>query len=500
MTTNRAAIYLRLSVDRNGQAESLENHRADCAALAASRGWEVVATYVDRDISGFKEVKRPGFEQLTKDLESGQFKNVIAWDWSRITRHGAGALHRFLEAVERAEGTLLTVHQQLDTSTPMGQAIAGFYAAQAQMESEATSRRVSRHELRLAESGKRHGGGTRPYGQNRDGSLVPSEVVNIRAIGAWVLGGRSLRQIAKQLNEQGTVTATGRPWSSSSVGMLIRQPRLAGVRMHKGQRHPADWPAVFPEEEHNRILTALASPTVEKRHTSDALLTGLVHCGRCEARLSWAPSKINGKTFPRYACPKEHPGANGNGRGCGGLAIGQAKAEEAVWKELTRLLGEARLHPLPAPAGDDPVALQGELDRLAVRLEEWSDAFLSGELDRAEWLKGREKVRGDQEALEARLRVTEARRSGQEGLEALLTPDASQLASWWETASVQDKRAAFRASVARVDVAPAAKNQERVKVTPTFGLLMRLGAVGEERLRDASPEEITAAEREVGAA
>lgn len=47
----RAVLYLRQSVDANGDGEAVARQRADCIELARSRGWRVVEEFVDNDIS-----------------------------------------------------------------------------------------------------------------------------------------------------------------------------------------------------------------------------------------------------------------------------------------------------------------------------------------------------------------------------------------------------------------------------------------------------------------
>ena len=58
--TNRAAIYLRISLDTTGEGLAVERQREDCEKIAAARGWTVVETYIDNSISASKRnVRRP---------------------------------------------------------------------------------------------------------------------------------------------------------------------------------------------------------------------------------------------------------------------------------------------------------------------------------------------------------------------------------------------------------------------------------------------------------
>jgi predicted HD phosphohydrolase len=50
----RAAIYARISYDPDARAVGVDRQREDCLRLAASRGWTVVAEYIDNNVSASK--------------------------------------------------------------------------------------------------------------------------------------------------------------------------------------------------------------------------------------------------------------------------------------------------------------------------------------------------------------------------------------------------------------------------------------------------------------
>lgn len=70
----RAAIYLRISQDREMDGLAIERQRQDCEAMARSRRWEVVETYVDQSKSATdKTKKRPSYERMVSGYEAGRF-------------------------------------------------------------------------------------------------------------------------------------------------------------------------------------------------------------------------------------------------------------------------------------------------------------------------------------------------------------------------------------------------------------------------------------------
>ena len=70
----RAAIYARISYDPDVRAVGVDRQREDCLRLAASRGWTVVAEYIDNNVSASKYSRkaRTQYLRLLDDATSRQ--------------------------------------------------------------------------------------------------------------------------------------------------------------------------------------------------------------------------------------------------------------------------------------------------------------------------------------------------------------------------------------------------------------------------------------------
>ena len=67
------------------------------------------------------------------------------------------------------------------------------------------------------------------------------------------------------------------------------------------------------------------------------LLTGLVHCGRCDKPMGSQPRKLKGQPYRRYACKRDRGG-------CGGRGIAAPGVEELVSEAVLELReGRARV-------------------------------------------------------------------------------------------------------------------------------------------------------------
>ena len=81
--TKRAAIYVRVSTDKQTNRESASRIAPDCAAAWVGGCQE----YRDAGISGSKgREERPGLDEMLKDAQRRRFDVVMAWAIDRLGR------------------------------------------------------------------------------------------------------------------------------------------------------------------------------------------------------------------------------------------------------------------------------------------------------------------------------------------------------------------------------------------------------------------------------
>ena len=153
----RAAIYLRQSKDATGAALAVERQRADCQRLAAERGWQVVATFTDNDLSASTGKPRPGYLELLALVDTRAVDVVVAWHVDRLTRRLA-ELEDLIDRCEKAGVRVATVSGDLDLSTDAGRLVGRILGAVARGEIERKSARQQRAALQAAESGREPAG------------------------------------------------------------------------------------------------------------------------------------------------------------------------------------------------------------------------------------------------------------------------------------------------------------------------------------------------------
>jgi len=185
----RAAIYARVSTKDQSCDLQLRDLRAYCAA----RGFSVLREYIDVGESGAKD-SRPQLNELMAAARKRQFDAILVWRFDRFarsTKHLLLALEEF-----RSLGVQFSSYSEnIDTTSPLGQALFTIVAAVAQLERDLIRERVNAGIRNARASGKQLGRPRRVVSHD--------DVLRLRSEGA------SLRQIAAKLGVgYGTVRLT----------------------------------------------------------------------------------------------------------------------------------------------------------------------------------------------------------------------------------------------------------------------------------------------------
>jgi DNA invertase Pin-like site-specific DNA recombinase len=175
----RIVIYARVSTKDQSCDLQLRDLRAYCAA----RQFSVLHEYVDVGESGAKD-SRPQLNELMAAARKRKIDAVVVWRFDRFarsTKHLLLALEEF-----RSLGIQFFSYQEnIDTSSPLGQALFTIVSAVAQLERDLIRERVSAGIRNARACGKQLG--------------RPRRIVNGDEVRLLRSNGASLRQIAEKL-------------------------------------------------------------------------------------------------------------------------------------------------------------------------------------------------------------------------------------------------------------------------------------------------------------
>ena len=301
--TKRAAIYCRISDDREGRRLGVQRQEEDSRAIASHRSYTVTDVYIENDTGASSRSKkpRPKFDRLMELARAHQYDAIIAYSSSRLTRRPLE--NELLIALYEKHGVLIHYANTNDNdlSTARGRRRARDDAARDAEEVEELAERVARTARQRADEGRANGG-TRPYGWSAGDrtKLDPAEHKIIKLMARRALRGDSLRSIAAYLNKRNVPTVTGAAWSSTAISGMLTNPRLVAIRMHRGEEvGVGDWAVALPRQTYEdlRALLTDKSRRIAMSNQVRRLLTGIALCGECR-------QPVAGKTVVHKGRPK----------------------------------------------------------------------------------------------------------------------------------------------------------------------------------------------------
>ena len=320
----QVALYARVSSER--QAEQDLSISAQLKALrqyAEKNGWTIYKEFVDEAESA-RSANRPAFQEMIAYAKRKAFDVILVWKHSRFARNREDAI--VYKSLLRKQGvSVISMNEQVD-DTPAGKLLEGiievideFYSLNL---AEDTIRGLKENAARGFQNGSIPFGykaQTVIDGNNKRTKLEPEEnsAPIVKRIFQIYLEGKGTKEIAKTLNSEGLKTSKNKAWSSSAIAYIIKNEVYTGTLVYgKKCKHKTINTAnniIRVENNHPAIIDTISFCSAQKimktrnknithpRETaSNYLLSGLLYCGKCGAKMIGCPAK-SGKFF-YYAC------------------------------------------------------------------------------------------------------------------------------------------------------------------------------------------------------
>lgn len=322
--------YCRFSSDRQRE-ESIEAQKNAIKVYANDRGFNIVAWYCDRAISGKSADHRPQFMQMFEDIKQGQVKAILVHKLDRFSRSQADYAI-YTRELQMREIELISVMERLDDS-PSGKLLQSVISSINEFYINNLSHEVMKG-LKLNASKAIFNGGTPPLGYqivDKHYALEPDEAQAVHLIFQLYDQGYSYGEIQHQLNSLGYKTKTGKPFGKNSLYVILLRESYTGTYIYnKAQKRRPDGsrsgkkkpdseiirvpnaiPAIIDKALWQRVQIRLEK---NRKHGGRQkakelyLLSGLVFCGLCGHRYegnSRYPS-IDRQKFVSYRCSYRH--------------------------------------------------------------------------------------------------------------------------------------------------------------------------------------------------
>ncbi|MBP8640379.1 MAG: recombinase family protein [Oscillospiraceae bacterium] len=282
-TIVKMALYVRVSTDRQAEeGYSIEVQTERLIAFSKTLDGEVsYELYIDDGFSG-ASLERPAIQRLILDAKNKVITHICVYKLDRLSRSQKDTLHLIEDVFLPNNIAFISIQESFNTATAFGRAVVGILSVFAQLERENIYERTRSGMQKRVEAGFWPGGGGVPFGYDYDldkGILVPNnDAETVRQIYELYLKGYSLQNIANML---------GLKYEKLAAQIMLRKTNIGIIEYNGVEYRGLHEPIVAPDIYEKAL--ALHAQRSEKRLVAGAkhLLTGLVFCGVCGAKLRY---------------------------------------------------------------------------------------------------------------------------------------------------------------------------------------------------------------------
>jgi len=509
-----AAIYARVSSDRQKEEHTISSQTSALRAYAAEHGYLVPDGWVYEDAgwSGATLV-RPGLERVRDLAAQGQLDTLLVYSPDRLSRKYAYQV-LLLEEFARA-GVEVVFVRAPRVETPEEVLLVQFQGMIAEYEKAQISERTRRGKRHRARCGVVNVLSGAPYGyryvRKADGESARYEVLEPEATVVQEVFRRYTEEalpigaITRWLTDSGIPTRTGKQqWERSTIWGMLRNPAYQGtacfqktamtprehVRVTRRLRQRGGVPARpasprdRPRDEWIEIpVPALVSPTqyalaqarltenrrFAARHTKvPSLLQGLLVCRGCGYAYYRTSTRTSRRKLYYYRCLGSDDYRYPEGRRCTNRPVRQDALDTLVWDEVIRLLGNPGLvhqeidRRLAALRTEHPMTAKREslvkaLDRIHGAMERLIEAYQEELLPLEDLRQRMPPLRQREATIETQLAALEAELTDAETYVALAQSLEGFLAKLHEAAQtlvLADRQRVVRLVLKEVQVGP----------------------------------------------
>ena len=343
------ALYARLSKEdkkeeKNGNSgldnsESIANQLSLLKEYARRERLRVVGEYIDDGFSG-GNYKRPGFESMIVDIESGKINFVVTKDMSRLGRDYISTGHYMERYFPEMGVRYISLLDGIDTGTDnSNNDITPFKAILNDLYAKDISKKIKATKHAKQEKGL-FIGWRAPYGymQSKENKNIleidPAVADNVRYMFELAAQGKSIREIATMFNaakiptpatykrvklSEERVSPYRGLWSTERISAMLqhevyignmvqRRMKKVNYKSKKCVRLPKeDWlivegthEALVERNTFKKVGLLIKSRDRLRQRTHEYLLKGLVYCHECDKQLAVIMRKLAGDRETLY--------------------------------------------------------------------------------------------------------------------------------------------------------------------------------------------------------
>lgn len=299
--TKSAAIYIRVSTDAQfEEGYSVDAQKEQLTAYCISKGIKHYKFYIDGGWSG-SNIDRPELQKLIKEIKEDKISHVIVYKLDRLSRSQKDTLYLIEDIFNPYGVNFVSLNESMDTSTPIGRLMLGILSAFAQLERENIRLRTRMGMKERVKAGLWMGGGRIPFGYDYDkekGILIPNQdAEKVRQVYKLYIEGKSTQDIANIL---------GLKYDRLAYQILTRKSNY-GIIEYNGEEYQGKHEPIISKETYDIAMKCMLERSITRTNSSEYLLTGLVYCGKCGAKMRYQKWGNRGCKLCCYSQQKSKP-------------------------------------------------------------------------------------------------------------------------------------------------------------------------------------------------
>ncbi|MBE6927028.1 MAG: recombinase family protein [Ruminococcaceae bacterium] len=422
----RIAAYCRVSTDHEDQANSFESQKRYFRQyIDANPDWELYEVFADEGISGTSTKKRTEFLRMIDCAKNREIDIIVTKEISRFARNTLDSIY-YTRILKQMGIGVIFMNDNINTLDGDAELRLAILASIAQEESRRTSERVKWGQKRRMEQGVVFGRSMLGYDVKNGKMSVNEEGAHIVRLifQKFVTEGKGTHVIARELRDEGIHPMRGKEWSNTVILRVLRNEKYCGDLVQKktytpdflshekkynrgqeefvilkGHHEPIVSRELF--EAANRILDSRAlSQERLAKHSNRYPFSGKIKCGRCgQSYVARYKKRKDGSKYKAWACYQAQKGFDRAGCTFGSIRNEDAihimalvtqtlkLRETTIVKNLTSLIRSV----INGSTSDhSSTQLQEKKSDLESKRRKLLDLYLSGELEKAEFLSHRQ--------------------------------------------------------------------------------------------------------------